>query len=468
MLHNRVRELGYLDTRYAGQRAELVVLYGRRRVGKTSLVHHWVQTKPHLFFFATEDDNVTLLRRFSQWVQQAAGQPIDLGFTYPDWESALRALVPLASTGRFIVVIDEFPRLVAAYPPITSYLQMVWDMALQHTHLFLILTGSLLSVMRRETLAADSPLYLRHTWPFELKPLLVTDLPAFFPAYDADALVETYAVLGGLPYYLISVDGSVDLLTNIRRAILTPTGALFNEIPLQLHLELQGTDVRLYMRILQAIAGGAHTRQEILQLAGLQGKNLSHYLHTLQELGLVVAREPLERNPQSQRWARYHLADPFLAFWQRFVEPHQAELEIGVGQDAVWQTIRLALPRSTAPVWEQIARLHLLSQSRQDGLPPISQVGSWWNRHAQLDIVGVDRQTHTVVFGEARWWQELFTRQHLEQLIAQSQAWLRGSDAHWDVYYAIYARNPAPGLQALVEEEERLYLFTPESVVRGE
>ena len=467
MLHNRVRELGYLDTRYAGRRAELVVLYGRRRVGKTSLVHHWVQAKPHLFFFATEDDSATLLRRFSHLIQAAGGQSVDPSFTYPDWESALRALIPLASEGRFVVVIDEFPRLVAAYPPITSYLQMVWDMALQQTQIFLVLTGSLLSVMRRETLAADSPLYLRHTWPFELKPLTVSDLPAFFPTYTADAIVETYAVLGGLPYYLISVDPTIDLLPNIRRSILAPTGSLFNEIPLQLHLELQGMDVRLYMRILQAIAQGAHTPQAILQDIGFQGKNLSHYLHTLQELGLVVAREPLERSPQTQRWARYHLADPFLAFWQRFVEPHQAELEIGVGQEAIWQTIRLELAQIVAPIWEQIARFHLLSQSRQDGMPPVSEVGSWWSRRAQLDVVGIDRHSRSVVFGEARWRQEPFTRQHLEHLIAQSQAWLRGSDAHWDVYYAIYARNPAPGLQALVEQERNLLLFTPEMVVHG-
>lgn len=297
MLINRTRELGYLDARYTGRRAEIVVLYGRRRVGKTSLLHHWVQAKPHLFFFATEDDSATLLRRFSQLIQQAAGQVVEPGFCYPDWESALRALIPLASAGRFVVVIDEFPRLVAAYPPITSYLQMVWDMALQHTQIFLILTGSLLSVMRRELLAADSPLYLRHTWPFELKPLTVSDLPAFFPTYSADALIETYAIFGGLPYYLISVDPTVDLLTNIRRAVLSPTGSLLNEIPLQLHLELQGMDVRLYMRVLQAIAKGAHTRQAIGQAAGFQDKNLSHYLHTLQELGLVLGRTPLERNP---------------------------------------------------------------------------------------------------------------------------------------------------------------------------
>ena len=140
MLRNRERELGYLDTRYASGRAELVVLYGRRRVGKTTLAYYWAGEKSHIFFFATRDDSETLLRRFSQLIRQASGGSSDPAFTFPDWETALRTLGTLAHERRFVVVIDEFPRLVAAHPPIASYLQMVWDMELQHTQVFLILT----------------------------------------------------------------------------------------------------------------------------------------------------------------------------------------------------------------------------------------------------------------------------------------------------------------------------------------
>ncbi len=468
MLRNRERELSYLDIRYASGRAELVVLYGRRRVGKTTLVYYWVQDKPHIFFFATQDDAATLLRRFSHLIQEAAGESLDPAFTYPDWETALQALIPLARERRFAVVIDEFPRLVAAQPAIASYLQMVWDMELQHTQIFLVLTGSLLSVMRQQVLNPDAPLYLRHTWPFELKPLTVADLPAFFPTYAPVDVVETYAVLGGMPYYLISVDPSVDLLTNVRRAILEPTGPLFNEIPLQLHLEMRGMDVPLYMRILRAIAQGAHTRTEIMQAAGLAGGNLSHYLLTLQEMGLVVAQRPLERSGGQQRWARYHLQDPFLRFWQRFVAPRQAELEIGHGQEAVWHEIRLQMPHVVAPIWEQIARWHLLRSASQGGLPPVAEVGSWWSRQVQLDVVGVDRRSRSVVFGEARWRQEPLTRRDLERLVERGQHWLRGSDAHWDVHYAIYARNLAPGLRTLAAQERNVHLFTPVEVMTGE
>jgi len=469
MLRNRERELGYLDTRYASSRAELVVLYGRRRVGKTTLAYHWAQDKPHLFFFATQDTNATLLSRFSQLVKHAAGEEPAPAFTYPDWETVLRALVPIARQRRFVVVIDEFPRLVAAYPPIASYLQMVWDMELQHTQVFVILTGSLLSVMRQQVLAPDAPLYLRHTWPFELKPLTVADLRAFFPTYAPDELVETYAVLGGMPYYLTSVDPTADLLANVRRAVLEPTGPLFNEIPLQLHLEMRGMDVPLYMRILRVIAQGAHMRSEIVQAAALQAHNVSHYLLALQELGLVTVQQPLERSSSAQRhWARYHLEDPFLCFWQRFVAPRQAELEIGHGQEALWHEIRHQMPQVVAPVWERIARWHLLRSAGQEGLPPVAEIGSWWSRQVQIDVVGVDRHSRSVMFGEARWRQESFTQRDLERLMERGRHWLQGSDAHWDVHYAVYARNLAPGLVALAEQERNVHLFAPADVVEGD
>ena len=149
------------------------------------------------------------------------------------------------------------------------------------------------------------------------------------------------------------------------------------------------------------------------------------------------------------------LEDPFLRFWQRFVAPRQAELEIGHGQEPLWHEIRHQMPYVVAPVWERIARWHLLHCARQGfgvcaqpngGLPPVGEVGSWWSRQAQIDVVGVDRHSRSVVFGEARWRQEPFTCRDLERLAERGQRWLQGSDAHWDVHYAVYARNLAPGL----------------------
>jgi hypothetical protein len=107
--------------------------------------------------------------------------------------------------------------------------------------------------------------------------------------------------------------------------------------------------------------------------------------------------------------ARYHLEDPFLRFWQRFVGPRQAELEIGHGQVALWHEIRHQLPQVVAPMWERVARWHLLRSGGRDGLPPVSEVGSWWSGQAQIDLVCVDRHSRSVILGEARWRQERVT-----------------------------------------------------------
>ena len=138
------------------------------------------------------------------------------------------------------------------------------------------------------------------------------------------------------------------------------------------------------------------------------------------------------------------------------------------GQEPLWHEIRHQMPHVVAPVWERIARWHLLRCARRGGLPPVAEVGSWWSRQAQIDVVGVDRHSRSVVFGEARWRQEPFTRRDLERLVERGQRWLQGSDAHWDVHYAVYARNLAPGLRALGEQERNVHLFTPTDVVGDE
>ena len=271
MFLNRTRELGYLSERYAAGRAEIVVLYGRRRVGKSALLFEWSEGKPCIFFFARRADKATLLGEFSRAIRslrtKGSGAPEVPGgtpddFTYPSWGAAFDSIAELAAERRLVVILDEFPYLVEADHELPTLLQREWDLRLQHTQIFLVLSGSIQSVIQQQVLDPTAPLYRRHTWPFELKPLTLADLPAFFPRYTVEQLVETFAILGGMPYYLISVDPQVGLLTNIKRHILAPQGSLFAEVRLQLHEELRG-DIEESLAILRAIAGGAHRRADI-------------------------------------------------------------------------------------------------------------------------------------------------------------------------------------------------------------
>ncbi len=333
MLINRQRELAYLDSRYARRGAELAILYGRRRVGKTTLMYDWCQGKPHLYFFAARLPDGALLAEFSQQLAAALQQP-DRAFA--TWSEALLALAELAQEQRFVVVIDEYPYLADSVPGFSTLLQRAWDTALQHTHLFLCLTGSTYSVMRREILDGQAPLYRRHTWAYELLPLQPADFPAFFPTYDAEQIVEAFAVLGGMPRNLVAVSADARLMQNVERELLSPAGSLFNEVRLVLHEELKG-QVDVFGRALQAIAGGAHTRKDIAAATHMTLAATQHYLDDLQTIGVLEHRLPLGRVQDQSRQGTYHISDPFLRFWHGWVAPHRS--------DADQDSQRLALHR---------------------------------------------------------------------------------------------------------------------------
>ncbi|MBM3134239.1 MAG: helix-turn-helix domain-containing protein [Chloroflexi bacterium] len=466
MFLNRTRELGYLNARYQTSRAEIVVLYGRRRVGKSALLFEWVQGKPHVFFFARRADKSTLLAEFSQEIQTlATGKLAPSTFTYPSWAAAFQAIAELSAQRRVIVVLDEFPYLVQADPELPTLIQREWDLRLQHTQVFLVLTGSLQSVIRQQILDPAAPLYRRHTWPFELKPLTLTDLPAFFPRYAPPQLVETYAVLGGMPYYLISVDPQASLLTNIKRHILSPQGSLFAEIRLQLHEELRG-NIENSMAILRAIAAGNHRRAEIARLAGLPTRSTDHHLATLVELGILDYRHAVDRIRRTDRWGSYHIRDPFFRFWHQWVLPHEDYLAIGRRQEEVADQIRQAMPRIVAPVWEEIARQHLLVASAQGRVAMrFEEIGSWWSGEAQIDVVGVNRAERRVLFGEAKWTREPLAEGELDALLDRGTRWLDG-DTGWDVQYALFAREMGQ-VRERVGQEPGFYFFTPADIVEG-
>lgn len=464
MFLNRVRELKYLESRYNRPGAEIAVIYGRRRVGKSSLVYEWSKDKRRIFFFAQRLDSETLLRQFSE---ELATITLDGETTYfSDWEDAFRALAKLAQNERLVVVIDEYPYLVEMVPGISTILQKVWDLALQHTKLYLILTGSLLSVMRRHLLEADAPLYRRHTWPYELKPLQVHDLPHFFPNRSVTEIVDTYAVLGGMPHYLISVSRSATLLQNIEQDLLSPAGSLFDEPRLQLHEELRG-DIENYLRVLGAIARGAHQRSEIATQSGLSEiSRVDWYLSSLVELDILEHRQPLSRTAKPQQWGSYHIRDPFFRFWHRWVLPRRSYLEIDQGREALLDQIRQNMSYIVAPVWEEIARRHILKASIDGEIPwQVEEVGSWWSRNVQIDIVAVNRAERRVVIGEAKWQRETISKVDIDRLMNRGLRWLDG-DSYWDVHYAFFAREFGTIPDDLASDP-RIHLFTPEDIINS-
>lgn len=462
---NRQRELTFLDQRYARNQAEIAVLYGRRRVGKSALLYHWSQDKPHFFFWSRRETTELALVRFREELQRAMGAEADVA-PFTSWADAFDTLGKWAADQQIIAVIDEFPYLVEKSPEISTTLQELWDRRLQHSKLYLALTGSAMSVMLREAVDATAPLYKRHTWPFQLKPLRLYDLPPFFPKRTPVELVETYAVFGGMPFNLTNLDRETTLQKNIRREILSPAGSLFAEPLVQLHEEVRTGDPILFMRVLAAIAQGNHRRSEIANHAGLPDvRQIDHYLSTLMELGLVQRRVPLGRRPAVRQWGLYHIIDPFYRFWHRWVLPRREILEIGHGLEPTLDQLRHNWPQFIAPIWEELAQTHLYVASGREFPFFVSEVGCWWSAKAQIDVVGVNRNERRVVLGEAKWLNVPMTIKHLDELMARGQHWLAG-ETGWDVHYALFSRSGfGSELQELADNEREVHLFTPEALL---
>jgi len=254
-----------------------------------------------------------------------------------------------------------------------------------------------------------------------------------------------------MPYYLTAIDSNVNLQQNIQQDILSPAGSLFDEPRLQLHEELRG-DIENYVQILKAIAQGHHQRSAIATHAGIGDvSKVSWHLGTLIELGLVEHRQPVGPIPKPRRWGTYHLLDPFFRFWYRWVAPRRNYLQIGQGIDTLSDQIRQNMYQIVAPVWEEVARTFLFQASaRGDIKIEIEEMGSWWSRQAQIDVVAVNRAQRRVVLGEAKWQRAAVNQADLDRLINRGLKWLDG-DTYWDVTYAFFVRNEQAITQTLRE-----------------
>ena len=403
MFFDRKMELDQLIQMYASDRAELYVLYGRRRVGKTELLRAFCSDRPHLFFIATLSADAQQLASFSQQIWAFTHPVVPEGFTFPSWESAFRELVDLP--GRPVVVLDEFTYLISGNKAIPSILQKVWDEVLKKSRVMLVLSGSYIGMMETEILGYQAPLYGRRTASRLLLPLDLPTAAEFFPAYSADSQFLAWAVLGGMPYYLLTFSDRLSVLENIRRHILdAQSGELFNEPRLLLMEELR--EPRNYFSILRAIAQG-HTRlNEIVQASTVEpATSVARYLDLLQQLHLVSRRVPAtEKRPEKSKKGLYQIDDHFLRFWFRYVHSNLGALDLGLADSILEQRIRPDLDHFASMAFEEAGRNYTarLAQAGQLSFIP-DRIGGWWSREAEIDVLAVSDAERSILVGECKW-----------------------------------------------------------------
>ncbi|MDM7987962.1 MAG: ATP-binding protein, partial [Smithella sp.] len=309
MFVNRVSELELLEKRYASGKAEFFVLYGRRRVGKTELLARFCEGKHSIFFVSDLGSEISLRTALSAAVNTTLFGPNQMNAVYSTWEDLLHALAQAAQGERLVVVLDEFPYLVTAHPPLATILQRVWDQTMKNSQIMLILCGSYIGMMEETVLGYQAPLYGRRTAQYLLEPLQFKDARLFYPSFELEDQVRAYAVYGGTPAYLHTLQPQQSLYENILNEILSRGSFLYDEARFVLQQELR--EPRNYFAILQAIAAGKTRLNEIKQATGIEGATA--YLDTLQQLHLVERIVPVtETQPQKSRRGIYRLKDHYL------------------------------------------------------------------------------------------------------------------------------------------------------------
>ena len=434
--------------------AQFVIVYGRRRVGKTTLLLHWAQqTKQPYFYWVArretpEATRQSLARALWAWAYPDAENnepPI-----FSNWETLLREMVRLIADRPLIMIWDEFPYAAESDPSLPSHLQAAWDHLFKDRPFMLILSGSHIGMMV-DMMTYHAPLYGRFTAQFPISPLPFSMVESFFPKYTAAERVALYACLGGIPAYLERFDPNQDLSANIRQHLFSRTG-MFRSEPAVLISDLV-RETRIYESILRTIANGAHTPAEMVQ-PGQTTSNLPPYLKRLLELKLIERRIPATI-PLSQRESttrsRYHVSDPYLRFYYRFVEPNLELIEYGQ-VDALWKRVSSQFRAFVGlTTFEELCREWVAGQARLGQLAFTPElVGSHWSGDAQVDVVAINWQEKAILLGECKWGTEAVERSVVRELVEKTAAVTPGGE--WRVYYVLFSR--AGFTEAAVKEIE--------------
>lgn len=435
---DRERERDWLTTQLAREGRQLLVIYGRRRVGKTTLVTSVLDTLDaetvyHLCDQRGPKQNATA------FATQCAEAFDDVT---PAVEGFVEAFQYLADRidGSCVVALDEFSYLVEADETVPSVFQTIVDDVLAGTEISLVLLGSSISLMEEGVLSYESPLYGRRTGQWELDPLSFADMRAFVPKADIETQIQIYSVLGGMPAYLEQFDPTQGLFDNIEREILSKGAFLYEEPEFLLRQELR--EPATYLSILEAIAGGATRVTEIAGEIGKDASSLSRYLQNLTKLAVVEQEHPVT-DPGGR--GLYRITDDFLRFWFRYVAPNRNTLEQGRTRP-VREAISETLSTHTSRTFETVCQQAVSTESF-----PVScaRVGRWWYDEQEIDVVGVDPETTTLLVGECKWTTEPVGMGLLTDLESTATD-VRWQDGERTVTYTLFSRQ---GFQTQLREQ---------------
>lgn len=407
MFIGREKELLDMNERYSENRFHLFILYGRRRVGKTTLLKEFCKGKSAIFYSAEQSNEKINLEKFSSQVFTYYEEEHLEPFT--TWENAFTYIHVKQQDNPLVLVIDEFPYLADINPALLSILQHLIDHKLQEGKLFLVLCGSYVGFMEREVLGAKSPLFGRRTAQLHMKSFDYQTSSLFLKSYSLEEQLMLYGAFGGTAMYLQQIQTDKTVKENIVRIFLTPTGYLYEEPLLLMRQEVK--EPGIYYAIIEAIATGATKANEIAMKVGEDSSKCLKYISILRQLGIIYKERPFGEK-ESSRKAIYQISDFMFCFWYRYVSSNKTLLEMDA-VDIVWKRrIEPDFSHYMGLVFEKICKDYLLKQNSKGFLPILfTEIGRWWGSDKvtkkQIEIDLVAKGESEYLFCECKWRNEL-------------------------------------------------------------
>lgn len=465
MFIGRQDELKFLEEKYHDKNGQLIVIYGRRRIGKTELLRKFCENKSHIFYTCIECPDEQQLTAFSSRMLQtgmAASQYIK---SFSSWKQAFKSISEVPGTEKKILVIDEFPYMVHGNKSIPSILQALWDEALKNENIMIVLCGSAMSFMEKEILSEKNPLYGRATGILKMNEMNFYDAIQFIPDYNATDKITAYAILGGIPHYLKQFDDHISLGENIKKNILNRGSILYSEVEFLLRQELRETSI--YNVIIEAVALGNTKLNDIYQKTQIEKTKISAYLKNLIDLRIICREFSIDEGVKElanvQR-GLYRVTDNYFRFWYAFVFPNISELESGDVNGVYEYLIKPELDHYTSYVFEDVCKEYLRLKNRNGELPfHFSKIGRWWNKTDELDIVAVDHASQNYILGECKYKNSALSTSDVKNMKQK----FHPKKKDFTLYYWLFSKSGYEKEVTETADEQALQLVTLDEIVEG-
>ena len=438
MFIDRIEEMNTLRMQYKSDAASFVVIYGRRRTGKTTLISEFQKEVGGLYFLATEESEGQNLRLFRQEAADFLHNNL-LGMSEVGWEMVFRQLADAAKEKRIVIAIDEFQYIARSNSAFISVMQRIWDTILKDSNVMLILCGSLVNSMKKQVLDYDSPLYGRRTAQIRLKQIPFAYYKEFNTELSKKELIEKYAVTGGIPKYIESFGNESNIYDGILNHVINTQSYLYEE-PLFL-LQNEVSEIGSYFSLIKAIAMNNHKLSEISSYLQIPQTGLTKYIKNLIELDVITRVVPAtELNPEKSKSGLYFLNDNYLEFWFKFVYPYRSLIERGDKEYVLSKIKEGFVQNHVSYVYERISREELKTMASAGAWSFIpSIVGAYWGSECgETDIVAYTPREDNLIIGECKYTESEKGLGVLHKLEEKSKTLLRLTNTK-NVYYIIFS-----------------------------